>query len=150
MAVATPYSKPVPGPFHGLVVGIIDGDTVKVLNRSRYHMIRLAYIDAPELDQKHGPESMRCLQRLIYRKTVFVRPLYYDRYERLVAQIDIEKVNANILMVKLGCAWHLYRYSQSDLWQDYHNEAKAAKKGLWKDHRPIKPSTYRRRHSRYY
>lgn len=147
---SAPFSKPVPAPFHGFVLGITDGDTIKVEHRSVNYMIRLAYIDAPEIDQDFGLESRRCLQRLVYRKTVFVRPLYYDRYERLVAQIDTDKVDVNTLMIHLGCAWHIFRYSHSELWEEYQQEAKALKKGLWQNPRPIKPSVYRQRHQRFF
>lgn len=41
----------------GLVVGVHDGDTIKVLSKKTEYQVRLARIDAPELKQPFGKQS---------------------------------------------------------------------------------------------
>ena len=138
------FKSPIPAPFHAFVRTVIDGDTIKVEHRSELFTIRLAYIDAPELNQRYGLESRRCLQQLVYRQHVFIRPLYHDRYKRLVATVELEKNSIDKILIQLGCAWHLYSYSQSDYLELIQSEAKDSKKGLWSQANPIKPSVFRR------
>jgi endonuclease YncB( thermonuclease family) len=46
----------VAGELSGLVVGVSDGDTIKVLDDSRHvHTVRLMGIDAPEKAQAYPP-----------------------------------------------------------------------------------------------
>ena len=60
---------------------------------------------------------------------MFVRPLYFDRYGRIVATLDLDKLPVHKLMIELGCAWHVYRHSQSDQLELLHEDTKKQKKG---------------------
>lgn len=43
--------------YTGMVIGVSDGDTIKVLHEGRPLKIRLAQIDAPEKSQPFGRKS---------------------------------------------------------------------------------------------
>ena len=45
--------------FTGLVVSVLDGDTIKVLHSNRPERIRLSGIDCPEKGQAYGREPRK-------------------------------------------------------------------------------------------
>jgi len=70
--------------FPGKVVGITDGDTVKIL-RTDTHIqikIRLAGIDTPEKKQAYGQKAKKFTASLIANRVVEVKPITEDRYGR--------------------------------------------------------------------
>jgi len=70
--------------FPGKVVGITDGDTVKIL-RSDTHIqvkIRLASIDTPEKKQAYGQKANKFTASLIANRVVEIKPITKDRYGR--------------------------------------------------------------------
>lgn len=67
--------------IHGLIVGISDGDTVKVLTADRTEVkVRLAGIDAPEKRQAFGERSKTNLSRMAFQKDVVADCGKTDRY----------------------------------------------------------------------
>lgn len=55
----------------GKVVGVTDGDTIKILTPERHQVkVRLYGIDAPEKKQPYGTAAKRYLSDLIAGKTV--------------------------------------------------------------------------------
>ena len=80
-------SESAPPVFTGKVIGITDGDTVKVLRDNQTVKIRLSGIDAPEMDQPFGKQSKRFVSKLIFGKTVDVKDLGLDRYKRTLGYI---------------------------------------------------------------
>ena len=86
-AQAPPYS------FTGTVSYVYDGDTILAKDsENKYHRIRLASIDAPELSQPYGNEAARLLRTLVQDETI------------LVSVIDIDKYNREVGNVYYGCA----------------------------------------------
>lgn len=59
--------------FSGKVIGITDGDTVRVLVNNETVKIRLEGIDAPESGQSYGKKSKDALAELVSEKIVRVR-----------------------------------------------------------------------------
>jgi len=76
------------------VVDVIDGDTFTVVGDT----IRLADVDAPELDQPNGVRAKRRLQELIEGKDVEYEEQARDVYGRLVAQVWVGHVDVNATM----------------------------------------------------
>jgi len=59
--------------IYGRVVGVIDGDTVKVLDATQQlHTVRLMGIDAPEKAQPYGQRSKQSLSEMVYQHNVRV------------------------------------------------------------------------------
>lgn len=95
----------------GKVVGVQDGDTLTLLDQTNtQHTIRLALIDAPELEQPYGDRAKQALSRLVFGKTVEVEPETTDRYGRTVAVVLKEGANLNRKLVQEGSAWAYFKY----------------------------------------
>lgn len=136
----------------GKVVGVTDGDTITLLDDAkRQHKIRLSGIDAPEKSQAFGQRSKESLSGLVFAKTVDVETDKVDRYGRRVGKIWINGVDANLEQIKRGMAWHYKQYAREQSKEDQReyaeaeDEAREAKRGLWKDVEPVAPWTYRLR-----
>ncbi len=66
--------------LYGLVIGVSDGDTIKVLDNSRQqHTIRLMGIDAPEKVQPVGLRSKQSLSQLVFDTQVTVQWFKRDK-----------------------------------------------------------------------
>ncbi|MEA2109728.1 MAG: thermonuclease family protein [Pseudomonadota bacterium] len=105
-----PISVPA---FPGKVVGITDGDTVKVL-RSETHIqvkIRLAGIDTPEKKQAFGQKAKKFTAGLLANRIVEVKPITKDRYGRTVGYIYCDGQDVNLAIVKNGYAWVYRKYA---------------------------------------
>lgn len=131
--------------LNGRVVGISDGDTLTILESSKtQHKIRLAQIDAPESSQDFGSVSKQSLSRMCYGKEAQAKVETIDRYQRSVAIVYCDGVEANLEQVKAGLAW-VYRQYASDLrYFKAESEAKAAKVGLWSMSEPTPPWEHRK------
>jgi endonuclease YncB( thermonuclease family) len=75
--------NPKSGYIYGTVVGITNGDTLKLLTETKKTVkIRLAEIDTPERRQPYGNRAKQELSALTFQKPVAVRVVDIDRYER--------------------------------------------------------------------
>ena len=132
--------------FTGQVVSVADGDTITVLDAAKVqHKIRLAGIDAPEKKQPFGNRSKESLSELVFSKTVTVETDKRDRYGREVGKVLVDGLDANLVQVLQGFAWHYKAYEREQplidrkAYADAETEAKAARRGLWADLAPIPP-----------
>lgn len=136
-----------------LVVYVIDGDTIIVRDKDKQeHRIRLAYIDAPEIQQPYGEAARRFLNELIIRKTVKVKFLNItDKYNRLICIVKYNDININTLLVRTGMAWACRRRGGWVL-KAIQCYAKLLKRGLWgadQSNRPIAPQQWRKSRMRW-
>jgi endonuclease YncB( thermonuclease family) len=118
----------------GVVTSVHDGDTITVLGES----IRLASIDAPELDQAYGPSSRTHLAAMVWGQSVTVTYAQKDLYDRVVGTVfksDCSQVNLN--QVASGAAWYYEAYKceidlrQRQAYAAAQAAARTVKKGLW-------------------
>src|SRR5215471_17826004 len=72
--------------FTGKVVGISDGDTIKVLREGKAVKVRLYGIDAPEKAQAFGTQARKFTSDLVFQRDVTVVVHTTDRYGRLVGE----------------------------------------------------------------
>lgn len=127
------------------VVGISDGDTVKVLSDDKREVkCRLYGIDAPEKNQAFGQASKQSLSDLIYRRVVDVKIVDQDRYGRSVCQISLNGVDVNREQIVRGMAWMYRRYCDDPSYNQAEANAKAKRVGLWSDDRPTPPWDFRK------
>jgi endonuclease YncB( thermonuclease family) len=97
----------------GRVVGVMDGDTVEVLDAGKaLHRIRLGGIDAPEKAQPFGQRSKEHLSSLVFGKQVLVETGKTDRYSRTIGKIIVNGVDANLSQINAGMAWHYRQYEK--------------------------------------
>ena len=140
--------------IHGRVVGVSDGDTVKVLDAAqRLYTVRLMGIDAPEKTQPFGQRSKQSLSELIFQKQVTVAWAKKDKYGRTVGKILTEAGDDICLeQINRGMAWHYKQYAQEQSLQDRRAYARAEedsrtqKMGLWQDPSSTPPWVWRQPH----
>ncbi|WP_277201650.1 thermonuclease family protein [Victivallis vadensis] len=128
------------------VLWIHDGDTVSVAApNGLWFKVRLWGVDAPELDQPGGRDSMMALIRLVGRKQVTVDIKDRDRYGRLVGVIIYRKKDINLEMLKLGQAWYYKQYApKQKSYAEAEAEAREKRRGLWSESDPVAPWEWRK------
>lgn len=131
--------------FRGKVVGVTDGDTIKVLHAGRPEVIRLSGIDAPEKGQAFGERAKQFTASLVFGQTVSVRIKERDRYGRTVGDVVLpDGRGVSQELVRAGYAWWFRRYSADHRLASLEAEARAAHLGLWADPHPAPPWEWRR------
>lgn len=131
--------------FEGKCVGVIDGDTIRVMHSGYEEKIRLFGVDAPEKSQPYGNAAKKFTSEMVFGKIVKVDVKDYDRYGRTVAKvIALNGKTLNSEIVRAGLAWWYERYAPYDNeLQQLEQNAKNAKRGLWKEPNPTAPWDYR-------
>ncbi|MBF0804147.1 MULTISPECIES: thermonuclease family protein [unclassified Neisseria] len=138
--------------YTGRVTAVADGDTLRVTdNNGAKHKIRLAYIDAPELQQAHGQAARQALSAAVLAKTVDVEVFETDRYQREVAKVGINGRDVNLSQIQQGHAWHYVsiakrRQNKTDYAAYAYAEAGARQQaaGLWRGKNAQAPWHFRR------
>ncbi|MBN1279896.1 MAG: thermonuclease family protein [Chlorobiaceae bacterium] len=131
-------------PDSGRVIRVADGDTITILhNDNKQEKIRLYGIDAPEKSQPFGRKARKYTSSLVFGKQVLIRTMDRDRYGRNVAWVYVGEKNINAELVKAGYAWHYRKYSNDRQLQQLEEEARNARRGLWRDAKPVPPWKYR-------
>ncbi|MDM0053917.1 thermonuclease family protein [Variovorax sp. J22R115] len=147
-----------------LVVGVLDGDTVKarceVPGGYEEIKVRLNGIDAPEKSQPFGERAKQAMSDLVYMKEARLDCFKTDRYGRSVCKVMVapasapngpKTLDAGLAMVTIGMAWwyRAYAREQSPQGQGQYEfaetEARAKHLGLWRDVQPTAPWDWRRR-----
>lgn len=136
----------------GVVVGVSDGDTIKVVDASNtQHKIRLLGIDAPESKQAFGQRSKQSLSDIVYGRKVQIEYDKQDRYGRTLGKVLVEGEDVNLLQVKRGMAWWYRAYKRDQnpddqkIYEAAENAAKASKMGLWADMNSMPPWVFRKK-----
>ncbi len=81
------------------VVGVTDGDTVKVLTKKKkVEKVRLAEIDTPEKKQPWGKKAKQALSDMVFKKIVRIERLNKDRYGRTIGRLYIDGKSINRAM----------------------------------------------------
>lgn len=118
----------------GKVVGVSDGDTIKVLRAGQQVKIRLYGVDTPEKKQAFGQAAKRFTAGLVAGKEVAVEPIDIDRYGRTVGLVTVDGVSLNRELIRGGFAWYYGQYCKKSFcadWQGLEAQARAAGVGLW-------------------
>jgi endonuclease YncB( thermonuclease family) len=161
LAAAAPATKSL----EARVIGVMDGDTVKVLDANKVeYKIRLAGIDAPEHDQPFGQRSKQSLSGAVMGKDVRIEWAKQDHYGRLVGKIWAtppelhcdarittcpKTLDVNLAQLTVGLAWHYKEYEKEQTPEDRQRyafaeqEARARKAGLWSEPDPTPPWDWR-------
>jgi len=146
----------VASPIHaetlqGTVVGVIDGDTVDILDDSRKKWrVRLAGIDAPERKQPFGTASRQRLADGVFRQTVTVTWTKLDGYGRIIGTIMLGGADVNLAQINSGMAWVYWKYLNElpvgtrGEYLSAEAEAQSARRGLWIEPSPVPPLDWRK------
>ena len=127
----------------GKVVGVTDGDTIKILTSERQQIkVRLYGIDAPEKKQPYGADAKRFLSDLVAGKNVRIEERGKDRYKRTLGIVYLKDNDINEILVLNGYAWAFTKYSK--IYESQERQARNKGLGLWQDKNPIKPEIWRK------
>jgi endonuclease YncB( thermonuclease family) len=136
--------------LNGTVVGISDGDTITVQDKSNNkHKVRLMGIDAPEKSQGFGNEAKQTLSNYIYKKEVSVEYKKLDKYKRIVGKVTLDGQDICLKMIVDGMASHYTEYEKEqsktdrELYREAETSARSGMIGLWSDGESVKPSIFR-------
>ncbi|RKG91725.1 hypothetical protein D7V97_41640, partial [Corallococcus sp. CA053C] len=126
------------GPRTGVVVQVIDGDTVVLQDGER---IRYLLADAPETTRGHhdcfGEEAAAFNRSLVEGRTVRLRDgeACTDRFGRRLAYVSVDDHDVNALLVERGYACTLFVSpaggSRRGEFESLELEARRARRGLW-------------------
>ena len=131
--------------FIATVISISDGDTLTVLKADKQQVkIRLAEIDAPEKGQPFGAQATQSLSDLCFGKQATVVPRSKDPYDRTIAHVSCNGIDANSAQVNRGMAWVYRKYAKDHNLYMLEHEAKRHKRGLWADKSPTPPWQWRK------
>ncbi|HEY3358236.1 MAG TPA: lamin tail domain-containing protein [Polyangia bacterium] len=128
-----PAPPPITGPIEKKVTRVVDGDTVVLEGGDR---VRVANINAPEIDEELGLESRAAAVKLVQGKRARIAAAIRDHYGRLVGDVVVGGVSLAEELVKAGLA-HVYLIPPVDAARGHvllarEAEARAKRLGIWK------------------
>jgi micrococcal nuclease len=135
------------GPLEGVVVRVVDGDTIYVQLADRVEKIRYIGVNTPEIhhpikgEEPGGREAAAMNRRLVGGRAVRLEldVRSRDRYGRLLAYVWLGDTMVNAELVRRGYAQVMtvppnVRYQ--DLFVKLQREARDAGRGLWRETQP--------------
>ncbi len=128
------------------ILEVVDGNTLKVSTmEDDTFKVKLKGVDAPELGQEFGIESLNYLQKLITDKNVLVEYSGKDRWgNRLVYVTTNKGKSINEIMIKEGYGWvDRFFINKPDL-MELQQIAEKKNAGLWTKEDPMAPWVYDR------
>ncbi|EMM5305385.1 thermonuclease family protein [Klebsiella aerogenes] len=134
--------------LQGMVIRVLDGDTIEVLQERQPVRVRLLNIDAPEKKQPFGRWSTNQLKALLAGQPVTVTYTQTDRYGRVLGRVvTANGAEANRQQVLKGAAWVYERYNTDNSLPALQREAQTQKRGLWADNQPVPPWEWRHKNN---
>lgn len=132
--------------IEGNVIGITDGDTIRILRGKEEIKVRLYGIDCPEKKQAFGSRAKQYASELVFRKNVKVISHGNDRYGRVIGEVILEDGRSlNKEMLKAGMAWWYEQYAKNEAeYSALQDQARKDSVGLWIDRSPIPPWEFRK------
>lgn len=137
----------------GRVAYVNDGDTAVVDVAGRSLRVRFYGVDAPERQTRDWPaqpysrKATDYMRELLGRRAVRVRLTGERTHAREVGEVFVDGRSASREIVREGLAWWNERYAADDReLARLQAEARAARRGLWRDPQPVPPWAHRARH----
>ncbi len=122
-----------------------DGDTVKINDGGLDYKLRIADIDAPELQQVYGKKSKRALMHLCKNALIAVEITGQDKYSRQLGHLQCNQIAVSDYMVKNGHAWANHYHQQHSPLIELEAEARQNKLGLWAEKSAMPPWLWRQK-----
>jgi endonuclease YncB( thermonuclease family) len=125
----------------GKVVKIHDGDTYDLLLEDNTTIrVRMDGIDAPEKGMPFSKKAKQYLDELCQGQMIEIHNNELDQYGRTISFAYLEDGRElGREMLKAGYAWHYKKYNSNLELAALEDEAREAKRGLWRDKNPIAP-----------
>jgi endonuclease YncB( thermonuclease family) len=102
----------------------------------------------PRSGQPFGQRSKQSLSDLCYGRDAVIEDGGRDRYGRTIGRVSCAGIDANAEQVRRGMAWVFDRYATDRSLYAIQDEARAARRGLWRDPQPVPPWEYRAKNSK--
>jgi len=91
------------GEFTGKVIGVLDGDTIEVLNGHHTGRIRLSGIDCPENGQPFGTQAKHATSEFVFGKDVKIQTHGKDKYGHVITDVLLpDEINVNCVLPSNG------------------------------------------------
>ncbi|SDY44815.1 micrococcal nuclease [Collimonas sp. OK242] len=123
------------------VISVGDGDSMTLQVGPRRLKLRLAGIDAPEIKQAFGPQARQSLHQLCFGKDVQYEAEAIDRFNRTIATVRCNGIDASRAQLERGMAW-AFRQKDRNL-KALETAARNKKIGLWSDPHAVAPWRFR-------
>jgi endonuclease YncB( thermonuclease family) len=137
------------GAWEGIVVKVIDGDSLQVRHNGKIHEIRLYGIDTPEYRQAYSNKAKQFTRRLAHRQVVTVEEKDVDRYGRIVALVVSRGKLVNRELVREGLDWYYPKYCRDQPLcgelKRLEGRSRKERRGIWQDENPVPPWEWKRR-----
>jgi endonuclease YncB( thermonuclease family) len=119
--------------FPARVVGVVDGDTIDVVEGKNNQKIRIRLdgIDCPESGEPFSQQARNMTRVLAFDQQVRVEGKDVDRYGRLVARIRVGTKDVSVELVSAGLACFYRKYSSDPVLSRAEANAKAGGLGFW-------------------
>lgn len=134
--------------WEGVVVKVLDGDSIVIQRSGEINTIRLYGIDTPEYKQAYSNKAKQFTRRLVNGQRVSVEEKDRDRYGRIVALVVSQGKLVNRELVREGLAWYYPHYCREqplcNELRSLENQAKKEGRGLWRDRNPVSPMEWKR------
>jgi endonuclease YncB( thermonuclease family) len=120
VGACSPGADESTGDVDGVVVDVIDGDTIEVDGVGR---VRLVGVDTPEIGDCGYDEARDQLAALVLGESVQLVPAGgddRDRYDRLLRYVDVDGTDAGLLLIEEGLA--VSRYDSRDGYAEHDRE----------------------------
>lgn len=129
----------------GKVVDVTDGNTIEIItDENESYKIELARIDCPETEQPYGTEAKHLLEKTIKGKRVEAIIEGKNRWGvRQAVVIVKDETDPRLKLLASGLAWTSEKNAVPEF-EAIRIDAKAHRKGLWKDEKPTPPWIFRR------
>lgn len=135
-----------PCEFEGKVVGVTDGDTLKVLMDGKAQKVRLFGIDTPEKGQPYGKRAKQMTSELAFQKIVKVKIKDIGRWGRIIGTVTLPDGKVlNRELLQAGLAWVYRKYTKDPELLKIETTAKTKQLGLWGDKNPVPPWDFRKK-----
>lgn len=133
-------------PVHAAqVTEIFDGDQLTLMEDGKTVKLRLALIDAPELDQPYGEAARQALVKLCLGKKATYRLGKRVIEGRMTAMVYCDEKEANRSQIKQGFAWIDPEQDVEPGYKLLQEWIFEGRYGLWRDPKPVPPWEWRKR-----
>jgi endonuclease YncB( thermonuclease family) len=131
------------GDIRAAVEYVVDGDTFVIEQSGIPMTIDLEGVNAPDMQQPYGPEAKHHLENLILSKALVINVQRDVAYQHITAQVLIDGVDINAVMVHDGYAWADEGYTYSTNLVETQKIARKQKIGLWQQKSPKNPIDFK-------
>jgi len=145
LAAGLGAAAPRPGEeIAGKVVKVKDGDSMDLRRGGENVGVRVFGVDSPERGQPWSSRARSFTAALVGNQDVVVVVKDVDRYGRIVGDVKLKDGrDLGRELLRAGLAWYYHRYANDPALEKLEGEARAAKRGLWSEPRPVPPWKFR-------